>query len=72
MLFLRITMVVCIVVFLLANIVYPAFKKNVPFFWMFRIRRVEKKYEHQLEKLDNEAMENAVLKNIEQRQDNNN
>ncbi len=69
MLVLRITIFVCLIVFLLANIVYPAFKSNVPFFWMFRIRRVEKKYEDQLEKLDNEAMENAVRKNIEQRQD---
>lgn len=70
LLILRVLLFVLIVLFVLANIVYPAFKSNVPFFWMFRLRRAEKKYEKQLDELDNEAMENAVLKSIEQRQDN--
>ena len=71
MLFLRIMLLLFIVLFLLANIVVPAFMKNVPFFWMFKIRRAEKKYEDQLERLDDEAMETAVRKNIEQRESNN-
>lgn len=71
MLFLRIMLLIFIVLFLLANIVVPAFMKNVPFFWMFKIRRAEKKYENQLERLDDEAMETAVRKNIEQRESNN-
>jgi len=67
MFFLRITLLICFVAFLIANIVVPAFMRNVPFFWMFRIRRQEKKYKEQLEQLDNQAMENAVLDNIEKR-----
>ena len=67
MLILRITLIVCFIAFLIANIVAPAFMRNVPFFWMFRIRKQEKKYKEQLEKLDNQAMENAVLDNIEKR-----
>jgi hypothetical protein len=67
MLILRVTLIVCFIAFLIANIVAPAFMRNVPFFWMFRIRKQEKKYKEQLEKLDNQAMENAVLDNIEKR-----
>ncbi len=67
MIILRITLIVCFIAFLIANIVVPAFMRNVPFFWMFKIRRQEKKYKKQIERLDNQAMENAVLENIEKR-----
>ena len=69
MLILRITLFVCFIAFLIANIVAPAFMKNVPFFWMFRIRKKEKKYKEQLEQLDDESMEKAVLGNIEKRKE---
>ena len=69
MIILRITLIVCFVAFLIANIVAPAFMKNVPFFWMFRIRRHEKKYQKQLDRLENDAMENAVRGNIEKRKE---
>ena len=59
MIILRIALIVCFVAFL----------KNVPFFWMFRIRRHEKKYQKQLDRLENDAMENAVRGNIEKRKE---
>jgi len=69
MFFLRVTLIVCFVAFLIANIVAPAFMKNVPFFWMFKIRKKEKKYKEQLEQLDDNAMEKAILGNIEKRKE---
>ena len=69
MLILRITLIVCFMAFLIANIVAPAFMRNVPFFWMFKIRKKEKKYKKQLDQLDDSAMETAVLGNIKKRRE---
>ena len=69
MFFLRISLLICFIAFLVANIVVPAFTRTVPFFWMFRIRKKEKKYKDQFEQLDDGAMEKAILDNIEKRKE---
>ena len=72
MVILRVSLLILVVLFLLANVVIPAFMQNVPFFWMFRIRKAEKKYEQKIEELDNSAMDDAVRESIEHRENSKN
>ena len=64
LLVIRISIFVLIILFIIANIVIPAFMKNVPFFWMFKIRKAEKKFKPQIDKLNNDIIEKAVKDNI--------
>jgi len=71
LLILRVLLFVLIVLFVLANIVIPAFMKNVPFFWMIKIRKAEKKYTPQIKKADDDFLESAVQQDLKNRKPNN-
>lgn len=52
---------------LIANTIYPAFRDDLPLFWMFRGRKARQKYKEHLEKVKELEAEKHVIRELEER-----
>lgn len=64
---LRIGIGVLIFVIIILNTVYPAFRNDLPLFWMFRGRKYYKRYRREFEMVEEAENESRVLDELNKR-----
>lgn len=70
MLIVRICIGIMIFLFIFMNTIYPAFRKDLPLFWMFRGRKIRDKYKDDLNRIQEQEMEKHIVSEIQERVEN--
>ena len=63
----RLILLIIFLVVVILNTIYPAFRKDLPLFWMFRGRKIRGKYKEQFEQLETNEHEQRLVEELQSR-----